>query len=164
MYDRGLSTAWIGPAKSDVARSRQSQIRRSEYATSRRSVDALQLKVVLEVSRNLLCCAQVQLQTMLVCRILDPLIFLLLDPAIQQKLSNVEVAGLELPILVYHQTFDQARIHHVLDDLLSLTRFGGQGFVRIAKGSFLKHTLDPTLRDRVRACEHSCFVSDRRGG
>ena len=97
------------------------------------------------------------------CRILDPLIFLLLDPAIQQKSLDVEVAGLELPILVYHQTFDQARIHHILDDLLSLTRFGGQGFVRIAKGSFLKHTLDPTLRDRVRACTSFCFVSIRGG-
>ena len=86
-------------------------------------------------------------------RILDPLIFALLDLSIQQKSANVEVAGLELPILVYHQTFDQARTHHILDDLLSLTRFGGQGFVRIAKGSFLKHTLDQTLRDRVRACQ-----------
>ncbi|KAM0754971.1 hypothetical protein T439DRAFT_284317 [Meredithblackwellia eburnea MCA 4105] len=82
-------------------------------------------------------------------RILDPLLFLLLDPAIKQHQTNISVAGITLPILVYRNTFDQARVHHVLDDLLSLARFGGQGFIRIAKGSFLKHTLDPAFRERV---------------
>lgn len=65
----------------------------------------------------------------------------------------IKVDGVRLPILVYKNTFDQARVHHVLDDLLSLARFGGQGFIRIAKGSFLKHTLDPAFRERVRSCE-----------
>lgn len=86
-------------------------------------------------------------------RILDPLLFTLLDPAIQTKPEMTKVNGLRLPILVYHHTFDQARVHHVLDDLLSLARFGGQGFIRIAKGSFLKHTLDPAFRERVRTSE-----------
>lgn len=86
--------------------------------------------------------------------------FTLLDPAIKHHAIDVTVAGLELPILVYQNTFDLARIHHILDDLLSLTRFGGQGFVRIAKGSFLKHTLDPSFRDRVRACENLLFFRE----
>ncbi|KAK4703671.1 hypothetical protein P7C70_g2546, partial [Phenoliferia sp. Uapishka_3] len=86
-------------------------------------------------------------------RILDPLLFTLLDPAIKLHATALTVAGVNLPILFYRSTFDQARVHHVLDDLLSLARFGGQGFIRIAKGSFLKHTLDPAFRDRVRASE-----------
>jgi len=86
-------------------------------------------------------------------RILDPLLFTLLDPQIMPQAEMIKVAGVRLPILVYRHTFDQARVHHVLDDLLSLARFGGQGFIRIAKGSFLKHSLDPAFRDRVRASE-----------
>ncbi|KAK4333987.1 Protein dopey [Rhodotorula toruloides] len=82
-------------------------------------------------------------------RILDPLLFVLLDPAIQLASRVDKVADMRVPILVYTQAFDQARVHHVLDNLLSLARFGGQGFIRIAKGSFLKHTFDPALRERV---------------
>ncbi|GEM07562.1 cellular morphogenesis-related protein [Rhodotorula toruloides] len=82
-------------------------------------------------------------------RILDPLLFVLLDPAIQLESRIDKVADVRVPILVYTQAFDQARVHHVLDNILSLARFGGQGFIRIAKGSFLKHTFDPALRERV---------------
>ncbi|BGP31712.1 hypothetical protein JCM10296v2_003486 [Rhodotorula toruloides] len=82
-------------------------------------------------------------------RILDPLLFVLLDPAIQLDSRVDRVADVRVPTLVYTQAFDQARVHHVLDNLLSLARFGGQGFIRIAKGSFLKHTFDAALRERV---------------
>lgn len=85
-------------------------------------------------------------------RILDPLLFTLLDPAIKQQPTIIKVAGVDIPVLVYQGKFDQARVHHVLDDLLSLARFGGQGLIRIAKGSFLKHSLDPNFRERVRSC------------
>ena len=96
-------------------------------------------------------------------RILDPLLFTLLDPAVKHYPTTLVVAGVHLPVIVYHSTFDQARVHHVLDDLLSLARFGGQGFIRIAKGSFLKHTLDPAFRERVRACEHSPLSNSAYG-
>lgn len=82
---------------------------------------------------------------------MDPLIFTLLDPAIKQQQATTKVGGLDISILVYQQTFDQAKVQHVLDALLSLAKFGGQGFIRIAKASFLKHTLDPAFRERVRA-------------
>ncbi|GAA6000168.1 hypothetical protein JCM10207_007887 [Rhodosporidiobolus poonsookiae] len=82
-------------------------------------------------------------------RILDPLIYALVDPAIKPQSRTIKVAGIRIPTLVYETAFDQARIIHVLDNLLALARFGGQGFIRIAKGSFLKHTLDPALRERV---------------
>lgn len=88
-------------------------------------------------------------------RILDPLLLTLLSPAIKQVPASVNVAGMDVSILVYNQTFDQARVHHILDDLLSLARFGGQGFIRIAKGAHLKHSLDPAFRVRVRARESS---------
>ncbi|KAL8286531.1 hypothetical protein RQP46_004548 [Phenoliferia psychrophenolica] len=91
-------------------------------------------------------------------RILDPLLFTLLDPAVKHHPTTLVVAGVHLPSLVYRTTFDQARVHHVLDDLLSLARFGGQGFIRIAKGSFLKHTLDPAFRERVRASELETYT------
>lgn len=89
--------------------------------------------------------------------ILDPLLFVLLDPAIQLDSRIDKIADVRVPTLVYTHPFDQARVHHVLDNLLSLARFGGQGFIRIAKGSFLKHTFDPALRERVLGGKHTAF-------
>ncbi|GAA5921263.1 hypothetical protein JCM3775_002966 [Rhodotorula graminis] len=86
-------------------------------------------------------------------RVLDPLLLSLLDPTIVSRAETVKVDGVRVPVLVYGRAFDQARVHHVLDNLLALARFGGQGFVRIAKGSWLKHTLDPALRERVIAAD-----------
>lgn len=80
---------------------------------------------------------------------LDPLLFTLLDPSIKQQSVMLKVSELRVPVLQYSNAFDQARVHHVLDDLLSLARFGGQGFIRIAKSAFLKHSLDPAFRQRV---------------
>ncbi|GAA5913260.1 Dop1p [Sporobolomyces salmoneus] len=82
-------------------------------------------------------------------RILDPLLFSLLDSTISFRPRTVKVSETRIPILVYERSFDQNRIQHVLDNLLALARFGGQGFIRIAKSSWLKHTLDPALRERV---------------
>ncbi|GAA6042706.1 hypothetical protein JCM8097_003757 [Rhodosporidiobolus ruineniae] len=86
-------------------------------------------------------------------RILDPLLFALLDPTISHRSKMDKVADVRLPLLEYQSAFDQQRVLHVLDNLLALARFGGQGFIRIAKGSFLKHTLDPALRERVLAAD-----------
>ncbi|GAA5831398.1 hypothetical protein JCM3766R1_001734 [Sporobolomyces carnicolor] len=82
-------------------------------------------------------------------RILDPLLFSLLDPTISFRPQTVKISEIRTPILVYQRSFDQSRVQHVLDSLLALCRFGGQGFIRIAKSSWLKHTLDPALRERV---------------
>jgi len=96
-------------------------------------------------------------------RVLDPLLLSLLDPTIASRAETVKVDGVRVPVLVYGRAFDQAQVHHVLDNLLALARFGGQGFVRIAKGSWLKHTLDPALRERVIAGA-SCSLLSRPAG
>ncbi|GAA5936298.1 Dop1p [Sporobolomyces koalae] len=82
-------------------------------------------------------------------RILDPLLFSLLDPTIVFESSLIKVSDTRIPILRYPRPFDQRLVQHVLDNVLALARFGGQGFIRIAKSSWLKHTLDPALRERV---------------
>ncbi|GAA5872796.1 hypothetical protein JCM8547_005705, partial [Rhodosporidiobolus lusitaniae] len=86
-------------------------------------------------------------------RILDPLLFALLGPSISFRSHISRVADVRLPSLEYERAFDQFQVHHILDNLLALSRFGGQGFIRIAKGSFLKHSLDPALRERVLAAD-----------
>ncbi|GAA5887198.1 hypothetical protein JCM6882_002446 [Rhodosporidiobolus microsporus] len=91
-------------------------------------------------------------------RILDPLLFSLLDPTVQLRDNLGKVGDVRVPTLVYERAFDQSRIHHVLDNLLALARFGGQGFIRIAKGSFLKHTFDPSLRERVLAADLDTYT------
>ena len=115
-------------------------------------MDALQSQVLPPVRFHSQCLCALNLSQE-PRRILDPLLFTLLDPAVKHHQTTLVVAGVNLPSLVYRSTFDQARVHHILDDLLSLARVGGPGFIRIAKGSFLKHTLDPAFRERVRACE-----------
>ncbi|GAA6010233.1 hypothetical protein JCM11491_005403 [Sporobolomyces phaffii] len=86
-------------------------------------------------------------------RILDPLLFTLLDPTINFQHQTIKVSETRIPILVCQRSFDQSRVLHALDSLLALARFGGQGFIRIAKSSWLKHTLDPALRERVMKSE-----------
>jgi hypothetical protein len=55
--------------------------------------------------------------------------------------DDMQVAGSS-----YTKRFDAARVHHVLENLLSLARFGGQGFTRIAKTCPVSQTHDPHLR------------------
>jgi hypothetical protein len=63
---------------------------------------------------------------------------------------RVEKLGdIRMPVFSYGQAIDSDQLHHALDSLLSLARFGGQGFIRVAKASFLKHSFDPALRQRV---------------
>lgn len=82
-------------------------------------------------------------------RILDPLCCLLLDPKVRRKPKKLTFAGQGVEIEEYTHLFDLAQHHHILENLLSLASFGGQGFTRLAKSSYVKSTAYEDLRDRA---------------
>ncbi|KAJ3809392.1 Dopey, N-terminal-domain-containing protein [Lentinula aff. lateritia] len=84
-------------------------------------------------------------------RVLDPILFELMDPSIRRSTSTMEVKGKEIPGFTYERPFDQRYINHLLDMLASVIRIGGQGFVKTARMSGIKRSHHSGLVTRVEA-------------
>jgi hypothetical protein len=84
-------------------------------------------------------------------RILDPFLYDLLDPSIRRAPSTVRVQGRELRILTYERQFDQRYTNHLLDILLTIIRFGGQGFLKTAGSTSVRRSYHVGLVQRVEA-------------
>ncbi|KAJ3872337.1 hypothetical protein F5051DRAFT_159403 [Lentinula edodes] len=50
-------------------------------------------------------------------RVLDPILFELMDPSIRRSTSTMKVKGKEIPGFTYEHPFDQRYINHLLDML-----------------------------------------------
>lgn len=72
-----------------------------------------------------------------------------MDPKIRRRAKNTVIAGQPVSIEEYTHVFDVAQQHHILENLLSLASFGGQGFTRLAKSSSVKSTTYGLLRERA---------------
>lgn len=79
-------------------------------------------------------------------RVLDPILYDLFDPSIRRVPSTTTVNGKELQGYSYERPFDQTYVNHLLETLLSVVKFGGQGFGKTARTSL------------VRRCQHSGLV------
>lgn len=79
-------------------------------------------------------------------RVLDPIFRVLISTEIKRKPIERQLGDLSIPIQHYIYPFDQAIVHHALECVVTLARFGGQGFTRIAKTCYMKHSHDPVLR------------------
>ncbi|KZT72967.1 hypothetical protein DAEQUDRAFT_808918 [Daedalea quercina L-15889] len=66
-------------------------------------------------------------------RVLDPILFDLLEPTIRRSPTTIELNGKELHGFVYDVSFDQRYVIHMLEILLSVIKFGGQGFSKTAR-------------------------------
>ncbi|KAF8915027.1 Dopey, N-terminal-domain-containing protein [Mucidula mucida] len=84
-------------------------------------------------------------------RVLDPILFELLDPSIRRTPTTLKVRGKEIQGYLYERPFDQRYTHHLLEMLLSIIRFGGQGFAKTARGGFVKRSQHAGLVQRVEA-------------
>ncbi|KAF9447031.1 hypothetical protein P691DRAFT_803039 [Macrolepiota fuliginosa MF-IS2] len=84
-------------------------------------------------------------------RILDPILYELLDPAILRTPTQIKVHGKELRGFTYEKPFDQRYINYLLEILLSIVRFGGQGFAKTARTSYIRRSHHPGLVNRVDA-------------
>ncbi|KAK7063885.1 dopey-N domain-containing protein [Favolaschia claudopus] len=84
-------------------------------------------------------------------RILDPLLFDLLDPTIRRIPNTTKVKGRELNGFYYERAFDQRYANHLLEILLGVIRFGGQSFAKTARGTSIKRSHHSGLIQRVEA-------------
>ncbi|KAG2138725.1 Dopey, N-terminal-domain-containing protein [Suillus bovinus] len=82
-------------------------------------------------------------------RVLEPVLRDLLDPSIHRISRISRVSGKEIRGFVYERSFDQRYVAHLLEILLSIVQFGGQGFSKSARGTFLRRSCDPVLLQRL---------------
>ncbi|KAG6817586.1 hypothetical protein H0H87_006963 [Tephrocybe sp. NHM501043] len=82
-------------------------------------------------------------------RVLDPILYELLDPSVRRIPSAVKVHGRELQVFFYERPFDQRYTNHLLDLLLSIIRFGGQGFAKTARSTPIRRSHHTGLVQRV---------------
>ncbi|KAH8099733.1 Dopey, N-terminal-domain-containing protein [Cristinia sonorae] len=82
-------------------------------------------------------------------RILDPLLYDLHDPQIRRLRSNEEHNGRSIQGFRYERPFDQRYTSHLLESLLSVVKFGGQGFSKIARSTVVTRTSHSGLLDRL---------------
>ncbi|KAF9786711.1 Dopey, N-terminal-domain-containing protein [Thelephora terrestris] len=82
-------------------------------------------------------------------RVLDPILFDLLDPSVRRSRSLTRINGKELQDFTYDAPTDQRLINYLLDTLLSVVRFGGQGFVKVANSTPIRRSSHPGLVKRV---------------
>ncbi|KAG1886069.1 Dopey, N-terminal-domain-containing protein [Suillus subluteus] len=82
-------------------------------------------------------------------RVLEPVLRDLLDPSIRRIPRVSRVSGKEIGGFVYERSFDQRYVAHLLEILLSIVQFGGQGFSKSARGTFLRRSYDHVLLHRL---------------
>lgn len=73
----------------------------------------------------------------------------LLDPSILRTSTIFKVHGRELTGFLYERPFDQRIVNHLLETLLSVVTFGGQGFARAARTAAIKRSNHPGFVQRV---------------
>ena len=88
-------------------------------------------------------------------RILEPLLYDLLDPKIRRKPTVVKIRGKEIRGYIYEQKFDQRYVHHLLEILHSIVQFGGQGFAKTARNAPIKRVQYQPLVQRMEAGNYS---------
>jgi hypothetical protein len=87
------------------------------------------------------------------CRVLDPILYELFDPAIRRSLVTSKLRGKELQGFVYEQPFDQRYVNHLLELVLAVARFGGQGFAKTARTTAVRRSQHTGLIQRIDACK-----------
>jgi|ERR1700722_335386 len=94
------------------------------------------------------------------CRVLDPILYDLMDPTIRRTPTIISTRGKELQGFLYERTFDQRYIGHLLDILLSVIRFGGLGFAKTAKSTPVNRSLHGGLIGRMASGIHSIILHE----
>lgn len=110
-----------------------------------RDMDALQSQVVPPVSMEM----KHKNFNLMKHSVLDPILFDLLDPSIRRIPNTAKVRGKELHGFLYERPFDQRYANHLLEMLLSIIRFGGQGFAKTARSTSIKRSHHAGLIQRV---------------
>jgi hypothetical protein len=81
--------------------------------------------------------------------ILDPILYDLLDPSVKRIPSVTKINGKPLQSFSYERSFDQTYVNHLLETLLSVVKFGGQGFGKTVRASPVRKSHSPELVERI---------------
>ncbi|KAG8881950.1 hypothetical protein FRB98_004046 [Tulasnella sp. 332] len=84
-------------------------------------------------------------------RVVDPILYDLADPTIRRVAQTLEFNGRDVRGFLYERPFDLHRVHHLMITLLSVARFGGQGFTRMIRTTALRKAAQPGLLARAEA-------------
>lgn len=93
--------------------------------------------------------------------LLDPIIYQLLDPSIRRLPTTSRVHTKDLPGFLYENSFDQRCIHHLLQTLLAVVKFGGMGLAKVMHTALIKKSFHVGLLRRVeegKFCHFACFL------
>ncbi|SRR5260221_6034090 len=77
--------------------------------------------------------------------VLDPILHDLLSSDILRVPRTLSYNGRQIRCFSYPRAFDQNYVHYLLETLLAVTKFGGQGFTRIARVTPMRRTNHPNL-------------------
>jgi hypothetical protein len=83
--------------------------------------------------------------------VLDPILYDLLDPSMKRVPSITNTNGKQLQGFAYERPFDQTYVNHLLETLLSVVKFGGQGFVKIVRTALVQRSHHSGLVERVQS-------------
>ena len=89
--------------------------------------------------------------------VLDPILYDLLDPSMKRIPSVTKINGKELQGFSYERSFDQTYVNHLLETLLSVVKFGGQGFGKTARMNLVRRSHSSGLVERILSGELLCF-------
>jgi len=81
--------------------------------------------------------------------VLDPILYDLLDPSVRRTPSATRINGKQLQSFSYERPFDQTYVNHLLETLLSVVKFGGQGFGKTARMSLVRKSHSSELVERI---------------
>ena len=90
--------------------------------------------------------------------VLDPILYDLLDTSIKRIPSVTKINGKELQGFSYERSFDQTYVNHLLETLLSVVKFGGQGFGKTARMNSVRRSNSSGLVERILSGEFRCFL------
>ncbi|KAG8710253.1 hypothetical protein FRC11_004702, partial [Ceratobasidium sp. 423] len=86
-------------------------------------------------------------------RVIEPVLFDLLDPSIKRSSATFTFNGRDTRGFTYERPMDQRKLAYILESLLSVIRYGGQGFGRVARTTPIQRTLYPGLMARAEAAQ-----------
>ncbi|KAF8684488.1 Dopey, N-terminal [Rhizoctonia solani] len=86
-------------------------------------------------------------------RVIEPVLFDLLDPSIKRASTTFTFNGRDTRGYTYERSIDQRKLAYVLESLLSVIRYGGQGFGRVARTTLIQRSLYPGLMARAEAAQ-----------
>ena len=75
----------------------------------------------------------------------------LLDPTIKRNPIHTRIDDRDIASQEYERPFDQTQNAYLLETLLSVIRFGGLGFSKVARANLVKRSQFPSLGGRVTA-------------